>query len=81
MVTSHLPELMESLWDNSDVFSLGCDCDMTGSESSECDKISGQCSCKALISGRQCDNCIFGYVGFPYCHGNDILHNLATVKI
>ena len=45
---------------------------MTGSTTDLCDKDSGQCFCKEMFSGRRCDNCIFGYVGFPDCHGNDI---------
>ena len=47
---------------------------MTGSTTDLCDKDSGQCFCKEMFSGRRCDNCIFGYVGFPDCHGNALLY-------
>ena len=69
----YLKKIIESFKDNSDFFSLACACDMTGSKTDLCDKDSGQCSCKEMFSGRRCDNCIFGYVGFPDCHGNALL--------
>ncbi|XP_038159689.1 laminin subunit alpha-3-like isoform X1 [Cyprinodon tularosa] len=33
----------------------------------QCDIVSGQCSCKPRISGRQCDRCAPGYYRFPDC--------------
>ncbi|KYO48268.1 laminin subunit alpha-2 isoform B [Alligator mississippiensis] len=33
----------------------------------ECDKNSGQCKCRAGITGRQCDRCAPGSYGFPDC--------------
>ena len=44
---------------------------MTGSKTDLCDKDSGQCFCKEMFTGRRCNYCIFGYVGFPKCYGND----------
>ncbi|XP_055084301.1 laminin subunit alpha-3-like isoform X1 [Periophthalmus magnuspinnatus] len=52
---------------------LGCDdceCSPTGIVSTtkpDCDRITGQCSCKPRIGGRQCDRCAAGYYGFPQC--------------
>ena len=34
-----------------------CDCDPDGIVSNECDELTGQCNCKAGISGRRCDKC------------------------
>ncbi|XP_072297637.1 laminin subunit alpha-3-like [Eucyclogobius newberryi] len=48
----------------------GCECSPTGIISNvgpDCDRITGQCSCKARIGGRQCDRCAAGYYGFPEC--------------
>ena len=45
-----------------------CECDMTGSQSKNCDK-SGQCECLPHIEGKKCDTCIPGFHGFPNCRG------------
>ncbi|KAF8358536.1 epi-1, partial [Pristionchus pacificus] len=47
-----------------------CGCDPQGSEGGQavCDAESGQCLCKEHVGGRQCDSCLAGYFGFPYCH-------------
>ena len=42
----------------------GCECDVTGSESSLCDKYTGQCPCKNNVGGRKCDRCQPGFYGF-----------------
>lgn len=42
----------------------GCECDPTGSESSLCDKYSGQCPCKKNVAGRKCDRCAVSHFGF-----------------
>ena len=41
-----------------------CECDPTGSESTLCDKYSGQCACKRNVVGRRCDRCAPGTFGF-----------------
>eukprot|EP00058_Branchiostoma_floridae_P024730 XP_002610220.1 hypothetical protein BRAFLDRAFT_76999 [Branchiostoma floridae] len=39
-----------------------CDCNVSGVDGSlVCDKIGGQCACKAQVDGRQCDQCRAGY--------------------
>lgn len=38
-----------------------CLCNMTGSTSAECDKVSGHCPCKATVTGRQCERCEVGF--------------------
>ena len=45
-------------------FSKACECDNTGSESSLCDKYSGQCPCKKNVAGRRCNRCAPGFYGF-----------------
>ena len=40
-----------------------CNCDRTGSNSSECDD-NGQCSCKPTIGGEKCSLCLPGYYMF-----------------
>lgn len=37
-----------------------CDCDPHGIVSNECDELTGQCNCKAGITGRRCDRCMKG---------------------
>lgn len=53
-----------------------CECDNTGSESSLCDKYTGQCPCKKNVAGRQCKHCAPGFYGIGAdgcapcnCHG------------
>nr|XP_015824219.2 laminin subunit beta-2 isoform X1 [Nothobranchius furzeri]XP_054602176.1 laminin subunit beta-2 isoform X1 [Nothobranchius furzeri] len=43
---------------------LPCQCDPQGSMSGECDKVGGQCRCKANVIGRRCDQCAPGTYGF-----------------
>ncbi|XP_047444954.1 laminin subunit alpha-3-like isoform X2 [Mugil cephalus] len=47
-----------------------CECSPIGINTNagdQCDRISGQCSCKPTIGGRKCDRCAAGYYGFPDC--------------
>ncbi|XP_078791367.1 laminin subunit alpha-3 isoform X1 [Oryzias latipes] len=52
---------------------LGCEncaCSPTGISTNagpHCDRVSGQCSCKPYVGGRQCDRCAAGYYRFPNC--------------
>ncbi|XP_027877262.1 laminin subunit alpha-3 isoform X1 [Xiphophorus couchianus] len=52
---------------------LGCEncgCSPTGvniNAGLQCDTVTGQCSCKPRIRGRQCDRCAQGYYRFPEC--------------
>ena len=61
-----------------------CNCNFQGSTSASCDS-NGKCSCKAFISGKNCDECSEGYSGFPNCKGkfisNDIWLKVETHKI
>ena len=41
-----------------------CQCDPTGALSSDCDPVTGTCSCKAGVSGPLCDQCLPGFFGF-----------------
>ncbi|XP_039999564.1 laminin subunit alpha-3-like isoform X2 [Xiphias gladius] len=48
----------------------GCECSPNGINADagpDCEHITGQCSCKPRIGGRQCDRCAAGYYGFPDC--------------
>ncbi|KAJ8012103.1 hypothetical protein DPEC_G00065200, partial [Dallia pectoralis] len=48
----------------------GCDCSPTGvrpNVGTDCDRQTGQCTCKPRIGGRQCDRCAAGFYGFPEC--------------
>ncbi|XP_041659948.1 laminin subunit alpha-3-like isoform X2 [Cheilinus undulatus] len=48
----------------------GCECSPNGIKTdagSDCDRITGQCSCKPRIGGRKCDRCAPGYYRFPDC--------------
>lgn len=43
---------------------LECSCDPTGSLSTNCDILGGQCTCKTNVVGRRCDRCAPGTYGF-----------------
>lgn len=43
---------------------VNCDCDPTGSESSECDVYGGHCICKENVIGRRCEQCAPGTYNF-----------------
>uniref|UniRef100_A0AAY5JYW9 Laminin subunit alpha 3 n=1 Tax=Esox lucius TaxID=8010 RepID=A0AAY5JYW9_ESOLU len=48
----------------------GCDCSPTGVRANagmDCDRQTGQCTCKPRIGGRQCDRCAAGFYRFPEC--------------
>ncbi|XP_054622732.1 laminin subunit alpha-3-like isoform X3 [Dunckerocampus dactyliophorus] len=48
----------------------GCDCSQNGIQAGagpNCDRVSGQCSCRPRIGGRQCNRCAAGYHHFPEC--------------
>ena len=42
----------------------GCQCNLTGTVNSSdvCDKVSGQCPCKELLTGRTCNQCKVGNI-------------------
>ncbi|XP_068161173.1 laminin subunit alpha-5 isoform X2 [Antennarius striatus] len=50
-----------------------CNCSRPGVVSTDvsCDTVSGQCSCKNDIVGRQCDRCAPGFYGYPNCRPCD----------
>lgn len=41
-----------------------CSCDPTGSVSTTCSSLGGQCTCKPNVAGRRCDHCALGTYGF-----------------
>ena len=46
------------------ILSLGCGCNVTGSQDNVCAKYEGQCKCKPGVTGRKCDACLPGYFNF-----------------
>lgn len=49
-------------------FFLVCDCNLSGSVSTQCDKQTGYCVCVSGISGPRCDRCARGFTGTaPHC--------------
>ena len=58
---------------------LGCDCNIQGSNSIECDSY-GICTCKENVIGNKCEHCMEGYSNHPDCSKGKVLYlkNLAT---
>eukprot|EP00794_Sanderia_malayensis_P004597 gene4597-5200_t len=46
---------------------FNCDCDIKGSQSYDCNFIGGKCDCNHQVTGRACNECHAGYIGFPSC--------------
>ncbi|XP_030015975.1 laminin subunit alpha-3-like isoform X2 [Sphaeramia orbicularis] len=62
----------------------GCQCSPNGTEPNagpDCDRDTGQCSCKPRIGGRQCDRCRPGYYSFPQCLPCDCNQGGASAEI
>lgn len=57
----------KSVHDNISVLFAACECDPLGSLSELCDQVSGQCTCRSKVTGRQCSCCQNGFWGFPFC--------------
>ena len=57
-------------------FYLACNCSSVGSnDPDECDRYSGQCSCKPNVIGRTCDQCRPDYFNFTSgqgCQGKEV---------
>lgn len=50
------------------VFSCkACNCSDSGSDSLQCDVLTGQCQCKAEFGGQNCSRCALGYRDYPDC--------------
>lgn len=53
---------MDGFWGLSTEGCQPCNCDQAGTEpGTYCDKISGQCVCKAYTEGQYCNECIDEY--------------------
>ena len=69
-VSSNLTEECKKILKSISMFTLNggtnkkCDCDPTGSESSNCDEYTGQCTCKKNVDGRKCSRCAPAFYGF-----------------
>ncbi|OXB73578.1 UNVERIFIED_CONTAM: hypothetical protein H355_003880 [Colinus virginianus] len=44
-----------------------CNCSDHGSNSLQCDVLTGQCQCKAEFGGQNCSRCALGYRDYPDC--------------
>ena len=49
-------------------FHIECNCSEMGSTSKSCDE-NGACTCKEMIIGEKCSECIDGYFEYPNCKG------------
>ena len=69
-VSAELTEECKKILKSISMFTLNggtrkeCECDQTGSESSQCDEYTGQCKCKKNVVGRTCKRCAPGFYGF-----------------
>ena len=48
---------------------LECVCNELNSNSTNCDKVTGQCSCKNGFAGQECNKCHEKYFDYPNCKG------------
>ena len=46
-----------------------CDCDLSGSNTSTCDPITGQCFCYPNVVGRRCSECADSHYGYGSSSG------------
>ena len=46
-----------------------CNCDPAGSNSTSCNKETGQCHCYENFGGLKCDSCAEGFYDYPLCNG------------
>lgn len=44
-----------------------CSCSIQGSQSQQCDTVTGACTCLRGYQGFSCDHCIDGFYNFPDC--------------
>ncbi|KAF4087881.1 hypothetical protein AMELA_G00076420 [Ameiurus melas] len=44
-----------------------CECNVSGSSSSQCDLLNGQCVCRPHFTSQKCDRCTLGFRNFPEC--------------
>ena len=44
-----------------------CTCNVNGTQGDVCEVGGGQCPCKPQYQGTNCDQCAYGYYGFPDC--------------
>lgn len=45
-----------------------CKCHPLGSETAQCDRVTGACECREGAAGKRCDACARGFTGvFPKC--------------
>lgn len=44
-----------------------CECNEAGSNTTQCDQLSGQCACRLHFTSLKCDRCALGFKNFPEC--------------
>ncbi|KAE8752609.1 hypothetical protein FOCC_FOCC000731 [Frankliniella occidentalis] len=63
-----VPEICKQFYNSIGFFvqngAYPCECDPTGSISTLCTTLGGQCECKPNVGGRRCDRCEVGTYGF-----------------
>lgn len=55
-----------------------CKCVPGTSNSTECDFITGQCSCVSGVGGRSCDQCLMGFWGYNVTDFTGKVHVLLS---